>query len=157
MTKNSNLQLIQYKVLHRSHFTIQKLSIMGFGSDLCSHCTQNNPDTYIHAVWQCTPVNRFWINVTESLSSIFGCHIPATPSLCILGDTTTINVSTLCNKTLLVALTIAKKTILMNWKSRKKIHITHWKNLLSDYISIDNLSTPNSPSPWSSFITYLQS
>lgn len=162
MTKNSDLQLIQYKVLHRFHFTAQKMAKMGFGSDTCSHCMQNTPDTYTHAVWLCTPIYQFWVNVTDTLSTILGCHIPATPSLCILGDTSVTSSNTTDITFLLVALTIAQKTILMNWKSRKKVNISHWKNLLTDYISLDDPSTlklndtQDTPSPWSSFLTYLQ-
>ncbi len=141
MTKNANLQLIQYKVLHRFHLTGRKLFKMGFTSETCSHCTQNTPDTYLHAMWHCTPVKEFWENVTESLSNHMGCHIPLSPSLCILGDTSIINSNDTDSKLLLVALTIAKKTILMNWKSRNTIHITSWKNLITDYISMENLST----------------
>lgn len=162
MSNNYNLQLIQYKVLHRFHFTAQKLSKMGYGTDTCTHCMQNTPDTYTHAVWLCTPIYRFWVKVTEALTTILGCHIPATPSLCILGDTSVTSLNTTNNKFLLVALTIAKKTILMNWKSRKKVNIAHWKNLLTDYISLDDPATLNlnitqdTPSPWTSFLIYSQ-
>lgn len=141
MTKNANLQLIQYKVLHRSHLTGQKLFKMGFTAETCSHCTQNTPDTYLHAIWDCTSVKKFWENVTNSLSKFMGCHIPLSPSLCILGDISIINLNSTNSQLLLVALTIAKKTILMNWKSRNTIHITTWKNLLIEYISMENLST----------------
>ncbi len=92
-------------------------------------------------MWHCTPVKEFWENVTESLSNHMGCHIPLSPSLCILGDISIINSNDTDSKLLLVALTIAKKTILMNWKSRNTIHIISWKNLITDYISMENLST----------------
>uniref|UniRef100_A0A8C5HQA3 Reverse transcriptase domain-containing protein n=1 Tax=Gouania willdenowi TaxID=441366 RepID=A0A8C5HQA3_GOUWI len=56
MTKNTNLQLIQYKVLHRSHITQQKMHKMGFSAtDICSQCTQNTADSYLHALWLCSP------------------------------------------------------------------------------------------------------
>lgn len=55
MTKNTNLQLIQYKTIHRTHLTGRKLFHMGSTSDICPHCTQNCRDTYIHTLWHCTP------------------------------------------------------------------------------------------------------
>lgn len=93
MTKNSNLQLIQYKVLHRFHLTGQKTFKMGFTSETCSHCTKNTPDIYVHAIWYCTAIKRFWENVTDSLSNLMGCHIPLSPSLYILGDISIINLN----------------------------------------------------------------
>lgn len=142
---------ISFKITKMTKSTTN--SIQGT-SQISPHC----PDTYIHAVWLCTLVSRFWIYVTKSLTTIFGCHIPETPSLCILGDISVINLSTTRNKILLVALTITKKTILKDWKPRNIIHIIHWKNLLTDYISLENPSTPNlnntqnTRSPWPSFI-----
>lgn len=142
---------ISFKITKMTKSTTN--SIQG-SSQISPHC--------IHTVWLCTLVNWFWVYVTKSLTTIFGCHIPETPSLCIQGNISAINLSTTKNKILLVALTIAKKTILMDWKLRNTIHIIHWKNLLTDYISLENPSTPNlnntqdTLSPWPSFITYLQ-
>ena len=129
MTKNTNLQLIQYEIIHRIHLTGHHFFCMGFYSDVCPHCTQNCPDTYIHALWHRTPIKPFWEMVTGLLSTFFGCCIPTSPSLCLLGDTTTINLNQFNNTTVLVELAVTKKTILMNWKSKNKIHITIWKNL----------------------------
>ena len=134
MSKNANLQLIQYKIIHRTHFTRQKLSKFTSISDTCINCTQNTTDNYIHAIWFCSPVFLFWKQVTESLSALLDCHIPLSPSLCLLGDTsaTTLNPSYI--QLLLSALTIAKKTILNNWKSKTSINILQWKRQLSDHI-----------------------
>lgn len=147
MTKNANLQLIQYKILHRTHYTGEKLAKMGFTSEICSHCTQNCTDTYIHAIWHCTPIKHFWEDITQSLSVLLDCRIPLSPSLCLLGDLTALSNNTINSRILLTALTIAKKTILMNWKTRNKIHINHWKNLLTDYITMEYSSSPHSYSP----------
>ena len=158
MTKNTNLQLIQYKIIHRTHLTGHKLFRMGFTSDICPHCTQNCPDTYIHALWHCSPITHFWEKITGLLTTFFGCCIPTSPSLCLLGDTTTINLNHFSNTTLLVALAVAKKTILINWKSKNNIHISIWKNLLLDHISLElsNNSTGNNPT-WPSLSNFLQS
>jgi len=114
-------------VLHRCHLTGYKWFKMGFTSETCSHCTQNSPDTHVHAIWHCTSIKRFWESVIDSLSILMGCHIPVSPSLCILGDTTVINLNNTNSQLLLVAVAIDKKTILMNWKSRNTIHILSWK------------------------------
>lgn len=84
---------------------------MGFTSDLCTHCSQNSPDTYIHATWHCTPIKHFWEEVTESLSRVRGCRIPLSSSICLLGDLSTFSLDKTCNKLLLVALTIPSGSV----------------------------------------------
>lgn len=163
MIKNTNLQLIQYKTLHRTHLTGWKLFLMGFTSDICPHCTQNCPDTYVHAFWHCIPIKQFWENITGLLSTFLGCYFLTSPSLCLLGDTSTINLNNLNCKVLLITLAVAKKTILMNWNTKKKIHTAIWKNLLIDHISLETShcssgkDSQDSISLWSSFSKFLQS
>jgi hypothetical protein len=60
MSKNANLQLIQYKTLHRTHYTGNRLAKMGLASEVCTHCNHNSTDTYIHATLHCTPIKHFW-------------------------------------------------------------------------------------------------
>ena len=162
MTKNTNLQLIQYKTLHRTHLTGRRLFHMGYSSDTCSHCSQNCPDTYIHALWYCTPVKQLWEKITGLLSTFLGCHIPISPSLCLLGDTSIVTLNNLECTVLLVALAVTKKTILMNWKTKEKIHISIWKNLLLDHISFEisqyssETHSQESISIWSSLSKFLQ-
>ena len=103
MSKNTNIQLIQYKTIHRTHITQYKLFKMGFtNSSICTQCITNKTDDYFHAFWICTPVHRFWEKIEVEPS---------------VKDTVP----------LLIALTIAKKTILLNWKEKiKKIFLKHF-------------------------------
>ena len=103
MTKNANLQLIQYKLLNRTHYTGQKMFKMGFTSETCAQCTQNCPDTYIHATCHCTPIKLFWKEVIGSLSDFMDCRIPLSPSLCLLGDTTTLTIDKTNHRLLLTS------------------------------------------------------
>lgn len=73
---------------------------------------------------------------------MMGYHIPMSPSLCLLGNTSVTNLNKSSNKLLLTALTIAKKTILINWKNRNDTNITHWKNLLIEHISLEYSPIP---------------
>ena len=69
--KIPNLQLIQFKVNHRTHYTGERLNKMGFiTSNKCTQCTQNTIDNYFHDFWHCTLVQQFWVQVTEHLSHI---------------------------------------------------------------------------------------
>lgn len=138
MTTNTNLQLIQYKTLHRYHLTQSRLHKMKLSNiDTCSHCTLGCTDNYLHATWVCTPVHSFWSAVTDNLSAILSCRIPLSPSLCLLGDTTQTDLPIKYVRPLLISLTIAKKIIFQNWKNKNACNITHWINLLSEHILIE--------------------
>lgn len=167
MTKNLNLQLIQYKVLHRSHITQHKMYRMGFSdSNICTQCAQNTEDTYIHALWSCSPVQQFWSSVTLKMSSILGFRIPLTPTLCLLGDLSVLDLPKTESQPILVALAIAKKTILVHWKDKHTLNVNHWQNLLIEHISLERISATRKNKSkhfidkWSTFLSsfniYLQ-
>uniref|UniRef100_A0AAR2KDJ7 Reverse transcriptase zinc-binding domain-containing protein n=1 Tax=Pygocentrus nattereri TaxID=42514 RepID=A0AAR2KDJ7_PYGNA len=78
MTKNPNLQLIQYKTLHRIHYTGHRMFQMGLReTNICTNCTGNYIENYMHAIWSCMPVQRFWQTICEDLSTWFHCDIQA--------------------------------------------------------------------------------
>lgn len=70
--------------LHYAGQSLFRMDLMH--SYTCLHCLANVPDHYLHTVWQCAPVNKFWQMVCKDLSARLGCAIPASPSLCALGD-----------------------------------------------------------------------
>lgn len=138
MTTNANLQLIQYKTLHRIHLTQSRLHKMELSeTDICLQCTTGSTDNYLHATWDCTPVHSFWALVTDKLSNILGCRVPLHPSLCLLGDTSQIHLPNKYHNPLLISLAIAKKIIFQNWKNKKGCSISHWIKLIIDHISVE--------------------
>ncbi len=60
---NSNLQLIQYKVVHRLHYSRTKLhSIYPSVSSLCLKW-KSNEGTLAHLFWFCPKMRKFWTEV----------------------------------------------------------------------------------------------
>uniref|UniRef100_A0A8C6NV21 Reverse transcriptase domain-containing protein n=1 Tax=Nothobranchius furzeri TaxID=105023 RepID=A0A8C6NV21_NOTFU len=103
--------------------TLQKTKDRG-GLDLPNfYYTNNIPDNYIHALWSCPPVQEFWGRVCEDLSKCLKCHIPTSPSLCLLGNLDDVPIETSLVHVVLTAICIAKKTILLNWKNRETLCI----------------------------------
>lgn len=87
-------QLIQYKIIHRTYITQHKMFKMGLGnSDRCTNCSLNAQDSYLHALWLCPPVLKFWTDVTNKLTEFFKTRILLLPLLCLLGETSQINPS----------------------------------------------------------------
>lgn len=151
MISNTNLQLIQYKIIHRTHITQYKMYKMGLANTYaCSQCTIDTTANYFHALWTCQPVHSFWDSVTQKPSTILDCGIPLSPQLCLLGDTSVIKISNKYKNSLLISLL----PILLNWKSK------NWTNLLSEYISTEakitaynNNKNTTFPEKWSPFLS----
>ncbi len=141
LIRNPGLQLIQYKILHRVHYTGHRMFRMGFtASNNCSHCKGNTPDNYIHALWFCPPVQRYWYRICEDLSKCLKCSIPASPLVCLLGDLDGVTTEGNTTHMAFTALCIAKKTVLMNWKNKNNLNINQYRDYLWDYISLDTAS-----------------
>ncbi len=62
--------LVQFKVLHRLHFTNSKLAkIYPNISLVCSKCSQS-PATTAHMFWLCPKLEEFWKKIFESYKQI---------------------------------------------------------------------------------------
>ena len=138
------------------------MHLMGFiDQNTCSLCP-NTVDNYVHALWFCTPVLRFWEEVTGELGKIINTLLPLSPSFALLGDLSSTTISHPLQTFILVALTVAKKTILLNWKDRTKISKYHWLNLLSDHANLEKLTHSHKDNittfheTWSPFLLYIQ-
>ncbi|KAJ0000658.1 hypothetical protein NQD34_012500 [Periophthalmus magnuspinnatus] len=129
-------------------------------TDTCSQCTMGVTDTYLHALWECSPVQGFWNTVTHKLTDILSCRIPPSPSLCLLGIITTFTIPPKYKNSLLTSLTIAKKIILQNWKSKQSMNIKHWSNSLIHHISTSQMTAyfeddiPSFMETWTPFINH---
>lgn len=119
MTCNSKSQLIQYKVLHRTHITTHKFYHMGFSqSNTCLHCS-TSIDNYFHAFCLCPRIQNIWSEILGRLSRM--CSITICPIIALLCDLSTLHMPSHHRPFILILLTIAKKTILLNWKDRTKV------------------------------------
>lgn len=128
---NTNLQLIQYKTIQRSHITQHKMYKMGQEKiDTCSRCKIDTTDNYFHTLGSANRLTPFWNYLTQKLSTILDCRIRLYSQLCLLGETSEINISNKHKNSLPISLTVTKKTILSNWKSKNSININRCSNLL---------------------------
>lgn len=90
-------------------------------SEICTHCVKNTLGYYIHAIWYCTPIEHFWQDVTGRLCLLLKHLIPISPSVCLLRDTSEINITQISRKIHLIALSITKK----NYPEKQEIREHH--------------------------------
>lgn len=108
--KQLNLQLIHFEVLQRTNFTGQQMFQMGMTTcQTCSHCIANEIDNYMHALWYCSPVYKFWHMKCNVLLMHVGHTITATAFFCLVGDLSNIAPYKAEPSMLITSLPIAKK------------------------------------------------
>lgn len=109
ISSNSNIQLIQYKILHRTHITTHKMHLMGLtDTNTCTYCPTIT-DNHHHAFWNCPPVRQFWSEVMRDLSVILSLSIPLSPTIALLGDLSSLSTPKHLQTFILISITVAKK------------------------------------------------
>ena len=80
---NSRHCLIQFRVIHRLHYS--KLRLHNIFPDISSHCDKCNAmdANLLHSFALCPRIQRYWIRIFETLSDILNNHIDPDPVLLI--------------------------------------------------------------------------
>lgn len=119
---NARHRLIQFKVLHRIHYSKVKLhNIFPEVSPLCDKCKSTEADL-LHSFALCAKLQDFWADIFRLFSKIFKVQIQPEPVLIILGISDLLRSLRVTQQRLLsYGLITAKKLILMCWKG-KEVH-----------------------------------
>ena len=140
-SRNLNHQMIHYKFIHRSYLMPQRLLHMKLRTNpYCDFCPDNTIGTFFHMIWQCPEVNRFWKNISSTLSDIIGRAIPHSEHLLLLNDTSSLQLNITDRRLLLAGLTAAKKIVVCRWKSPHTLSVREWISSYRDIIQLE-LST----------------
>lgn len=67
--------LIQYKEIQRILFRAKMVKMDIMDSEICTHCTPNTADNYIHNIWYCPPILHFCQRVTIQLSLLLNHYV----------------------------------------------------------------------------------
>ena len=81
----ARLALIQFKVLHRAHYSKAKLAEIYPGADAsCSRCSFS-PANLTHSFWSCPSLGTYWSGVFNILSEALNISIEPNPLIAIFG------------------------------------------------------------------------
>lgn len=109
---SSRDKVIQTKLLYRSYFTPSLLfKLNRLPSALCSRCGMAD-GTFFHLMWECSPIKKFWSEVTAFISSL----------------------------TQRIVLFCAKKSITIHWKSQSSPTIAFWLTTVNHAILLYKLT-----------------
>ena len=117
-SRNPNHQYIHYKFVHRAYHWPHKRFLAGLPdtpSPNCQLCPLQVTGNFIHMMWECPPVRRFWDEVSTTMSNVTGHRIPTSPSVLLLNDLTGLDLPIVYQRWLLLALTAAKRMLAQRW------------------------------------------
>lgn len=130
--------LMQFKILHRTHFTNVRLSkIYKDVSPICERCHQA-PANHAHMFWSCPTLQSYWVEIFGSLSKITGKLIEPNPLIALFGVTPpTVSISSLETKLTAFVTLLARRLILLKWKSPTPPSHTLWLREVLNFVKLE--------------------
>lgn len=155
--------LIQFKVVHRLHYSNEKLAKLYPNiNPECPRCS-HNPATVGHMFWACRSLNSFWTKVFEALSYIRGVTVDPDPVIAIFGTAPSEEHFTTLQMNAIAFLTLmARRLILMQWKSVRPPSFKHWVKEVLSMIPLEKLRYSRNGSKdrfiktWTPFIEFIE-
>lgn len=137
---NARHCLIQFKILHRLHFSKTKLhKIFPEVSPLCDKC-ESMEATLSHSYALCPKLQYYWVEIFRFLSVILKVQIEPDPILIILGISEELRKLNVAQQRLLAyGLIAAKKLILLLWKKKEVPSFKHWLTDLTDTLHLERI------------------
>lgn len=136
----ARLGLIQFKVLHRIHYSKARLSrIYPDLSDTCDRCSQA-PANLTHMFWSCPSLVEYWRNFFTVISEILGLNVDPSPYIAIFGvPEEGIRLNNRQKSIVSFASLIARRRILMLWKNHLPPSNTSWLRDLMSFLKLEKI------------------
>lgn len=160
---NTRHCLIQYKTIHRLHYSREKIhKIYPASSPLCEKC-ESECGTLLHSYALCSKLQPFWHDVFDFVSKVIKLKIPPSPMLIVLGvseETQKLSHAQMCFVS--YSLVIAKKRILTLWKGKDIPTIKMWVTELTNTLHLEKIRyvTNNDMSSferiWNPLVSFLE-
>lgn len=161
-SNNARHCLIQFKILHRLHYSKERLhKIYPEVSPTCDRCLSAD-GTLLHSFVECPRVRIYWINIFKSVSEILQTQLEPDPFIVILGvsdDTMKLTNAQQCF--LSYSLITARRLLLMHWKKKETPSTKMWLSDLTNTLHLERIRyahtdrLPYFEKVWSPLIQYL--
>ena len=160
---NSRYRLIQFKVLHRLHYSKSKLHKMYPSiSPMCNRC-HSAEGSLSHLFWHCPILDTFWSKIFNWFSTQLKENILPDPKLAVLGCSDNLaSLTSNQNQILKLGMVAAKKIILLDWKSPLSPCFNRWLNEMLSIARMEQIcSCKGKPqedflSIWNPFLSLLR-
>lgn len=159
---NSRHQLIQYKVLHRLHYSKTKLSkFYSSVSPICDKCKAAE-GTLAHLFWFCAQIQSFWIEIFHFFAKVYNCALLPDPFIAILGWSDSLQaLRPKVRLPIQYGVIVAKKVILLLWKKNTRPLFSDWLTELTSTLHLERIRYSLSGNPakfdkmWEPVFTFL--
>lgn len=159
---NVRHQLIQFKVIHRLHYSKSKLHrFFPTISSLCDRCKAAE-GSLSHLFWTCPRLYTFWCEIFNWFSGMYGCVFEPDPEMALFGYSSFLSdQSPSVQCTIIYGMVIAKKMILNLWKSDTVPLFKTWLTELTSVLHMEKIryslmgNLAKYFSIWQPFIDYL--
>lgn len=137
---NARHHLIQFKVLHRLHYSKTKLhKIYPTVSPLCQRC-KSADGTLAHLFWSCPKLYDFWCSVFQWFSDMYNCVFKPDPQVALFGYSMFLLPQSMrVQHTIMYGMVIAKRLILMLWKSEAVPLFKTWLSELTSLLHMEKI------------------
>ena len=153
--------LIQFKILHRLHFSRDRLAAIYPNTDPhCLRCHQGIA-TIGHMFWACPALTNFWTKIFEAFTHMCGRLIPPDPITAIFGvRAEEVQTSTSQAYAIAFASLLARRLILRQWKSANPPSFLCWVKEVLAFLPLETLrysrgkSSNRFHNTWSPFLQF---
>lgn len=137
---NSRHQLIQYKVVHRLHYSRVKLKkFYPSISSKCNKC-ESAEGSLGHLFRSCPRLFEFWSEIFNFYSEAYSCDLAPDPAIAVFGWSDSLRgFSQQFKKAVQYGKVLAKKVILYLWKSSSKPLFKSWLSEFSTTLHLERL------------------
>ena len=137
---NARHALVQFKVVHRLHYSKSRLhAIYPNSSPLCDKCKQE-AGTLAHQFWLCPKLNSYWSLIFDYLSKAFDKNIEPDPILALFGSVTTSSIlNSFERQAISLCTLLAKRLILQQWKSETSPVFQQWLRDLGKVLNMERI------------------
>lgn len=155
---NSRHQLIQFKIVHRLHYSKAKLhKIYPSVSPLCDRCNVS-VGTLSHAFWSCPSLTSFWSKIFDYYSKAYKKPLQPEPGLVIFGCSRVMStIPATMRQPVELGLIVGKRLVLKEWKSPTPPSFRLWVSDMLSLIQMERLrtgSTNTFDKIWSPFLEH---
>lgn len=105
----------QLKLLHRVHYTPQRLSCIYPNTSSTSQSFAMEESTLFHMLWTCTHLQTYWKEVISTVNSVCGLSVAQDPLIFLLGLTDNIANTHYVKLLIYYSAFYTRWTILMKW------------------------------------------
>lgn len=154
--------VIQFKVVHRLHWSKTRLSKIRDDFDpTCDRCKQE-PASLLHMFWTCSKLQNFWKNIFNILSEACGIILKPCPFIAIFGVNLDGHLTKPQANLVAFGALMARRRILLNWKDAHPPAYGLWVKDVMYHVQLEKIrytlkgSIQKFYDTWKPFLTHFE-